>query len=365
MRLVNHSLRGSYPEEELRQILGVWRYSGRVLGSTDPEDILQLHPDLRPDFQCILDHYATVGLPVASEVIWDDRLEVAWEYPNTPWDVFLYSDFHYEISPDWNRKEAVKLANNKNDFMKICCEFGVQTPFTQPFVYNGNKVSVPRAKMYPAFLKKAVSASGAGVFEVKSHEEVLRVLSEHGLGDWQIQEKVDGDVSFWNVQYKYVNDRAVPLMATQQILSGFEHAGNKCTAQSPLCLGIGDKLADKLVHRGIKGIFAFDVAVSGDHAFVIECNPRPNGCTYYSEVARKLRIKTWFGRNVKVNASRLSELNLDGITFNNGSGLVIVNWGTISMKKLGVLFCGETEEDAQQVYEEFQAKNSRDPVLSA
>ena len=43
-------------------VLGNHLYCGRVLGLTEPEDIIQLHPALKSQWNVITSHYAQIGL---------------------------------------------------------------------------------------------------------------------------------------------------------------------------------------------------------------------------------------------------------------------------------------------------------------
>jgi hypothetical protein len=105
-------------------------------------------------------------------------------------------------------------------------------------------------------------------------------------------------------------------------------------------------MARWLKKRGMKGIFAFDVAVvqteQGLRFKAIECNPRFNGATYPTMVAHKLDIPEWSAVTFSTQHRRLADVDLNGIEFNmkTGEGAVLVNWGTVSVGKLMILLAG-------------------------
>jgi len=59
-------------------------------------------------------------------------------------------------------------------------------------------------------------------------------------------------------------------------------------------------MAEWLYREGMKGTFAFDVAVTrkgvGTDYLAIECNPRFNGASYPTVIAHKLGLESWVAR---------------------------------------------------------------------
>ncbi len=108
-------------------------------------------------------------------------------------------------------------------------------------------------------------------------------------------------------------------------------------------------MARWLKDHGIKGIFAFDVAViqteEGVRFSAIECNPRFNGASYPTVIAQKLDIPEWSALTFKTRHTNFSDLNLQDLEFNmkTGEGVVIVNWGTLIKGKLVLLLAGSPE----------------------
>jgi hypothetical protein len=108
-------------------------------------------------------------------------------------------------------------------------------------------------------------------------------------------------------------------------------------------------MADWLKDRGIKGIFAFDVAIvqtdNGLRFPVIECNPRYNGASYPTLIAQKLGITEWSARSLSTRQRALSDIDLGEIEYDSktGEGAIIVNWGTVIEGRLVILMAGSRD----------------------
>ena len=97
--------------------------------------------------------------------------------------------------------------------------------------------------------------------------------------------------------------------------------------------------------KGIKGLFAFDIAVidSRERKFsLLECNPRFNGASYPALIAEKLKIQNWSSEILLTGARHLDEFPIGDLEFDpsTGTGIILVNWGTILAGKLEIMFVG-------------------------
>ena len=249
--------------------------------------------------------------------------------------------------PDW--METVDFINSKNNFMWLADELGVTVPQTQCFdrVDEISEMDIVSFNM-PCYLKAAISVSGVGIYRCANREE-LRSAMEKFDSDVpvQLQEEVKTDV-FLNLQYRVINGRLLRMAASEQVLDGCAHQGNRYpSTYAPW--DVVDPMAHWLKDRGIKGIFAFDVAViqtdDGVRFSAIECNPRFNGASYPTVIAQKLDIPEWSALTFKTRHRNFSDLNLQDLEFNmkTGEGLVIVNWGTLLEGKLVLLLAGSAE----------------------
>jgi len=145
------------------------------------------------------------------------------------------------------------------------------------------------------------------------------------------------------MQYRVVDGRLIRLAASEQILENCAHQGNRFPSSHEPWAAI-EPMALWLRERGMKGIFAFDLAVEetpdGVRYCAVECNPRFNCASYPTVIAQKLDIPEWSALTFRTRHRQLSGLEFDMKT---GEGLVIVNWGTILKGNLVLLLAGSPE----------------------
>lgn len=324
-------------------------YSGRALAITEPWDMIQLHQDLQPMWQDICSHYDRIGLNHTKDVIWYlDLKELAAHVGYQP-SVFFYGPNENQFWGDTSWLQTVEYINSKNNFISLAQALDVDIPQTLCFDAAGfiNHESVANV-VYPCYLKAAVSVSGVGIFRCKNEIELFENLKTFELNTpVQIQEEVIAQ-SFLNMQYKVVGNELIRLAASEQILDGFVHQGNRVPASHEPWEVI-EPMAEWLFSHGIKGIFAFDVAViktsTGWRFPAIECNPRFNGASYPTLIAQKLGISKWSAMTFDTQYNSLSDIDLTDIEYNHhtGEGAIIVNWGTLSAGKLVILMAGSIE----------------------
>jgi ATP-grasp domain len=333
-------------------VLGNKFYSGRVLGLSDREDIIQLHGDLKSQWNAICEHYARIGLSHSHNVIWDISRNILDNYPSYEASVFFFGSAteQADFDEDWFRHRdndwlnVVKVMNCKNSFIQVAQELGVKVPKTLCFA-NKSAIKNLEEFPYPCYLKPAVAVDGAGIKRCENQQQ-LTIALEFLSDDvpWQIQQEVIAS-KFLNLQYQIADTGVQRLAATEQLLDGYAHIGNRYpTKHQPWELV--EPLAEWMAQRGMKDIFAFDVAVVENETqteyFAIECNPRFNGASYPTGIAQKLNIDSWSSETFNTEYRSLEHLDLSGIEFNHQTktGVVLVNWGTILMGKIGVLLAG-------------------------
>jgi hypothetical protein len=339
-------------------VTGNYLYCGRILGMTEPDDIVQLHPHLRPEWSAISAHYSRIGLSHSQNVIWAVSLNVVTEYPEYDVSVFYFGDSLSQDSPtrEWFRRldprwtQVVEQVNSKNQFIQLCDELGVPTPRTLCFA---SKAEIQFNTLpYPCYLKPAVSVNGVGICRCQDEVALKQALTE--LADsmpLQIQQEVVA-AKFLNMQYQIVNQRAERLAITEQILDGCAHIGNRYPSQHQPW-ELFDPLANWMADRGMRDIFAFDIAVTetatGPEYFAIECNPRFNGASYPTGIAEKLGLTMWANESFKTACRSLHQLDLSGLEYDasTGSGVILVNWGSILVGKIGVLIAGSLDQQQQ------------------
>lgn len=339
--------------ESLDKVLGVYHYSGRVLGSTQPQDVLQLPNDLKCHWPWIREHYERAGISHAQQIIWDDDMQLMGEFPSHEPSVFFFGKNANDARPDQEWYDIVQQMNSKNNFIKLCQALGIPTPKT--WCYDCKKqMPALESFQYPLYLKLAVSVSGLGVVRCENAKELawhLEYISE-GVA-FQVQEDIHA-FAFLNLQYTK-NGELRRVLATEQVLKGNCHNGNAFpTMYQPW--EYTDKLAQLMVQQGIKGTFAFDLAAvrhgSDVKYYAIECNPRWNGSSYPTQIALKLTAPCWKAKKFNTKYSSFSNIDLGEIEYNPKSeqGVVIVNWGCITEQELGVMLIGNPSQ--QEMLEE-------------
>jgi len=338
-------------------VVGNHLYSGRALGVSEPWDMVQLHPALRSQWPGIYAHYRRIGLRHSDQIIWNLDPEHLGGHIGYHPSVFYFGAEECRHWGDDEWLETVEFINSKNNFMALAQALDVEVPATRCFHSVTGIGPVDRAQMtYPCYLKAAVSVSGVGIHRCQTEEELLAAMGRFDAGvPVQLQEEVAAE-RFLNLQYRVIGDRVMRLEASEQILDGFAHQGNRVPAGHAPWAAV-DPMAHWLKERGMKGVFAFDVAVvqteAGLRFPVIECNPRFNGATYPTLIARKLNISQWSALNLSTDCRRLADIDLSGIEFDKatGIGVVIVNWGTVLAGRLAVLLAGPPEHQERLAVE--------------
>ena len=340
-------------------VVGNHLYSGRALGLTEPDDYIQFNPQLRPLWRDITRHYKRIGLSHSENVIWDvDICELGLHKGFTP-SVFFFGPEEASVWNDPAWVEAVEYINSKNNFMALAHRLGIDVPQTRCYdsVNEITEYEIVSLNM-PCYLKAAVSVSGVGIYRCANREQLRDAIDR--FADHvpvQVQEEVNASV-FLNLQYRVLDNRLLRLAASEQILDGYAHQGNRFPSEHEPWDAV-EPMARWLKHRGMKGIFAFDVAVvptaDGLRFPAIECNPRFNGASYPTVIAQKLDIPEWTARSFETRHRSLADIDLRDIEYDieTGEGTVIVNWGTLLEGKLVLLMAGSAEYQ-QALYNELE-----------
>lgn len=327
-------------------VVGNHLYSGRGLGISEPWDIIQLHLDLQPQWPTIRSHYRRIGLSHSENVIWYlDQAHLGAHIGYQP-SVFYFGPGECKYWGDHAWLETVEYINSKNNFMALAAELGIDVPRTLCFDTVADiDTHAMQEIVYPCYLKAAVSVAGVGIYRCEDEVALTDALGQFADDvPVQVQEEVETG-TFLNLQYQVVGDELIRLAASEQILDGFAHLGNRVPPSHEPWAAV-DPMAYWLMDQGMKGIFAFDVAVVqtnvGLRFPVIECNPRYNGASYPTLVAQKLGITEWTALNLTTQHRSLSDIDLSEIEFdrNTGEGAVIVNWGTVIEGRLVILMAG-------------------------
>jgi hypothetical protein len=334
-------------------------YAGRALGLTNTEDKIQLAQSLQSDWDAIVEHYAQIGLPHTHDVIWDASFDVIRQFPDREISVYFFGDVinehdtYRQLFHQWDSRfrEIVEFVNSKNNFIQLSEELGIPVPKTLRFA-NLAEAKASDEIMFPCFMKPAVSDHGVGIQRCANAAELAEAFATLVPAEpLQIQEEVQAS-AFLNLQYQVKDGQIEPLLVSEQVLDGCVHKGNRYPSShepwdkvAPFAEWMGD--------RGMKGIFAVDVAVipeaTGTRYVAIECNPRFNGSSYPTVVAKRLNIPQWSSSTYKTQLRSLKDLDLQDLAYDptTHKGVILINWGIIQAGKLSVLFAGTEAEQAE------------------
>jgi hypothetical protein len=355
MKIYNHDITLYTHDREINNHL----YAGRALGLSHPEDKIQLPKDLEVEWEDITAHYREVGIEHTQDVIWNVSVEELPRHPGYEISVYFFGDVinehdtYRQIFQKWDARccQVIEFVNSKNNFIHLAEELGIPVPKTLRFdnlAAVQNLDDVP----FPCYVKPAVSDHGFGIQRCSDPDALAQAFAQLVPHEpLQIQEEVPAS-TFLNLQYQVTANGVEPLLVSEQILDGCVHGGNRYPSQHEPWEKIAS-FADWMGDRGMKGIFAVDVAVvpeaGGARYVAIECNPRFNGSSYPTIIAKRLNIPMWSSSTYKTQWRSLSDLDLSGLTFNpdTGVGVILINWGTIQAGKITVLLAGtETEQAA-------------------
>jgi len=326
------------------EVVGNYLYSGRALG---PNDVIQLHSDTVSQWDYISDHYDQIGLVYSHSPVWDVSIERLNSYKDFSLSVFFFDKTIHQSHPNEEWLNVVRYINSKNNFMALAKTLSMDVPVTHCFM-SKYEVTDLECLPYPCYAKAAVSVSGVGIYRCEDQAELkvaLEKFDDHT--PLQVQEEIESQ-TFLNVQYHVTEQGLQRLAITEQILDGFTHIGNRYPSYHQPWEAV-DPMAKWMYLQGIKGIFAFDVAVVKQENHVrympIECNPRFNGASYPTGIAMKLGLTHWFAEQISTQKRSLSQVDLTDIEYNpkTKTGIILVNWGSILVGKLGVLISGTPE----------------------
>jgi carbamoylphosphate synthase large subunit len=249
--------------------------------------------------------------------------------------------------------------NSKNSFITLCKEYEIPIPET--YCYYAGEIPIDLQLSYPLYLKYDVSAAGIGVSKCCSPSELnesIYLMSSKIA--YQLQEEIAGDkVTVLNVQYFACNNgHAHRVAVTEQVTNNNIHMFNKYpSVYNPFSLF--DELANVIAQKGVRDMFTFDVVAvekGGRVKYIaIECNPRWGTASYPVRIAQKLNIQQWNAVDLETNKKDLSKINLGHLIYSKGSGVVFVNWGCISDRKVGVLIAGDSY-DHNEILQELKRR---------
>ncbi len=322
-------------------------HSAQALGITESWDRIQLHPDLKPLWNGIRNHYKRIKLTHSSQVIWElDRKHLGIQKGYEPSVCFYGQNEHLY----WGDKQWFSVVNSiilKNKFYTLAKELDVLVPKTQCYdsVIDIN-INALNHINFPCFFKSVVSSEYIYRCEVKS-DLILAMQKIPNNIPVQIQEEVKAE-RFITLQYRITETDVIRLIAAENIQDGLIYKRG-CVPASHEPWRMVDTLAYLLKEMGMQGIICFNMAVvqtkHGLRFPLIKCTPRYKDITYSSLIAQKLNIPQWCTVTLATRFRSIEEIDIKDIEYNcnTGEGAIIVNWGSIIHGKLTYMLSGETE----------------------
>ena len=261
----------------------------------------------------------------------------------------MFSRAVNEQIPDQAWCAIVERTNAKNSFLAFAHELGVSVPATLCVDDARKLLQADLGKVgFPCFYKPSVSMSGLGIYRVGNRDALVQLIDGYARDvPVQLQESLPAE-HFVCLHYRIEDGNLARWLASEQLLIGFSHVGNRVPIQDPpwaLC----DPMAEAMRDRGMKGFFAFDVAIevrgSEARAWVLECNPRVNGSTYPGVVAERLGIEAWAMITLPLPDADPRHLDLGDLAYDPArrSGVILINWGGVLFQSLAVMLAGAPE----------------------
>ena len=323
-------------------------YSGRALGMTSPDDLIQIHPLLEREWDAIDGHYDRVGLPHTSQVVWDVTIDRLADYPDLRESLFFFGHKENRVRSHNAWQRVVTYINNRNHFVALAKHLRMDVPHTLCF-HGKQWIAGIGTLPYPCYLKSSVPLAGKRIRRCETPSDLIQALAFFDeIMPLQIQEEIPADI-YLNLQYEASDERLERRQVTEYITLEHIHRGIRFPARCEPW-GSVEPMAEWLWREGLRGVFAFEVGVveevDGLRFILLQCTPRYDNASYPSEIARRLQIPQWLAKEYSGNHDRLADIDLSGIEYDPGrrSGIILVNWGTIVIGRLGVLIAGSRIE---------------------
>ena len=112
------------------QLKGNYLYSGRAVGITEPDDLIQLHPRLKTEWESIHRHFQQVGLLHTDQVIWDVSPKMLKSYPSYDLSVFYFGKQINQVKADLAWLKSAAFIRSKNKFISLAEKLNIAVPKT-------------------------------------------------------------------------------------------------------------------------------------------------------------------------------------------------------------------------------------------
>jgi hypothetical protein len=342
-------------------VQGSYLDCGRALGITTAYDIIQLHPQLMDELPAICAHYDRIGLSYTSQIIWNLDYAELQDYPRYEGSYFCYGEVQHQVARNENWFRVASYIQATSNFMALAAQLEMPTVSTRSFNSISELDADTLARLrYPCYLKATLCASGLASYRAENESALRTCLAYFGAATpFQIQEGLNASC-FLNLQYQVIGSHLERLAATEQFLEGTLHQGNRFPTPHNAWHCV-EPMAKWLFSHGMRGILAFEVAVSkdacGTEYLPMACQPRFTDATYPMLIAKKLGIQRWQARSFSTRFRSVAALPIADLEYNpaDQSGIVLVNWGPLAVGKLQLLIAG-TPVQQQALREELERR---------
>lgn len=345
-RIINHDISTFARRNDLAMRLR----SARALGLSNPEDTIQLAPELRSEWAAIVRHYNQVGLMHSRDVIWDTNY--SWIIQLADQDICVqYFDEQAQRHRD-DRKwcEAVRYIGSKNNFIHLAGELKIDVPRTWRFDHCRDVRDVTPFS-YPCYLKASAPAYGGGTLRCASSAQLRDALkSLEPSAPLQIQEELTTGCIL-ALHYVAVDGIATRVAVTECRTAGAYQATHFPAAHAPW--HVVEPMAKWLAAIGLRGAFEFKVAIVKDgdrvRSLPISCSPWYSDGAYAALIAQRIGLEQWCAIEIGSRRRGLGEIDLAGIEYSDflGVGIVVVDWGILLAGRIGVILAGPEEMQHQ------------------
>ena len=195
--------------------------------------------------------------------------------------------------------EVMHRVSDKNEFAKICEEYGLKTPATQTVTISASAQIAPSEIAFPLIAKPARSSEFAQyypqgfkkIYFIESQQELDKLwadLREVGFeGDFLTQQLIAGDDTYMDSITVYVNQagKAVMFGSAQVLLEDHVPSmiGNPVAMLTRPMPELWDKISEMLVGIGYTGFANFDVKrdMNTGESYFLDLNPRIGRNSFY------------------------------------------------------------------------------------
>ncbi|UTC24992.1 ATP-grasp domain-containing protein [Candidatus Comchoanobacter bicostacola] len=279
------------------------------------QDIVQISPGKKSDYEWLKQHYKACGLSVSQNIFYADQQQT------------LPNGFELSNYSKKNDSFAAAYFDNKKNFLQFAKKHGVEHPNTTYYDCVTQIKCIDR----PVMLKTNTSSAGSGNYYVQSLACLKSIPTHTPL---HVQELIEDIQSSLSLQYEITSQGYTFIGATTMFINeDFSWAGCCPARIDKHTLTQYNHLVKGLYKQGLRGPLSLDLLQRDSGKFaVLECNPRFGGSTYPCMLAHRLNITQWVYRKFRVKTlKQIESVNKSHNIFyspKTQKGIIVVHWET-------------------------------------